>query len=1126
MFILNKIRFKSIRSRLSSWFLILALLPLLIGILITYKQQTDSTKKEIFSKLTAIRDLKVQQLHSWLDEKESFLKSVAEDKEFRDLEQFFQKEKFNESDDRILENMHRILKRHLINFDDFLELSIINSYSKEVIVSTNSKNRGMNVSHDPSIAEFLKTTDFYIKDIHQSKFYSEPAMACAMPIRCSLHNGKYIIGVLVARINLKNSLYPLLNNRVGLGKSGETLIVNKDLIALNELRWHENAPLKFKIKAESAVKAAGGETGIIVGTDYRGEQILAAYTYLPRTKWGFVAKQDLHELNSPIRILIENYFILFFVSAILIALIVFMLSKQISKPIIDMSIVTQKIKDGNYDIRNKVRCEDELGFLAESINEMAATLQSILNIQEGVVAISNNMIDKTSIQKFGSELLATLMEITQANMSTFYLLNEKNLEFEHFVSIGANKKLLKSFSLEHLEGEFGNAISKKKICYLQDIPESTVFKFVTIAGEMLPKEIITLPLLVDDKVVAVISFVSIKKLSRESYPILEQSWNAINSSYSRLLADEKVRVMAANLLESNQHLEAQTDELQEQAEVLQSQTEELSQQSEELQVQNIELETQKKQLENANRLKSEFLSNMSHELRTPLNSIIALSRVLTMQAQQKLTKEENRYLEIVERNGKRLLSLINDILDLSKIEAGKIEVNPKLILVSIMLNNIRESLLPIITKKNLEFKLNIAKNLPKIETDENRLHQVLLNIINNSVKFTNRGKVEIIVSFDCEKINIIIKDTGIGIPQEDLPHIFEEFRQVDGSSSRQYEGTGLGLAIVRKMLKILGGEVEVVSDIGKGTVFTIILPLKWRGEIEQVETQTIEPVISQMAEKTILVVEDSEVPVILVKAILKNRGCKLDVVSSGQQALAYVKDTIPDGIILDLMMPEMDGFEVLEKMRNTAVTKNIPVLILTAKDLTKEDLSRLSANNVQQLVQKGDVDINEFLSKIELMLSSGEKEKQININNLLEEQPVFKKQKVEKNVKSDTKKVSLARVLVVEDNPDNMTTIKAIIGDRYFILEASDGRSALDMAMSKLPDIILLDISLPKMDGIEVLKILKQNKETANIPVIAVTAHAMKEDKEKFLAAGFNAYVTKPIEQEILLKTIEKWLKK
>lgn len=228
----------------------------------------------------------------------------------------------------------------------------------------------------------------------------------------------------------------------------------------------------------------------------------------------------------------------------------------------------------------------------------------------------------------------------------------------------------------------------------------------------------------------------------------------------------------------------------------------------------------------ASRLKSEFLSNMSHELRTPLNSIMALSHVLIKQTKEKLNDDENNYLKIVERNGKRLLLLINDILDLSKIEAGKMEIIPEYISISSLLQIVRGNMLALAEEKGLTLTLSVTNDLPKVETDELRLHQVLTNIVGNAVKFTGKGAVELKANSDSENIYIEVKDTGIGISKEELPHIFDEFRQAQGTSTRQHEGTGLGLAIANKLIRLLGGEIKVKSELGRGSVFTILIPIK------------------------------------------------------------------------------------------------------------------------------------------------------------------------------------------------------------------------------------------------------------------------------------------------------------
>lgn len=1367
---------KTIRTSLTIWFLILAILPLFTGILITYIQQEKALERENFDKLIAIRDLKVQQVESWLNERIGDLKTTSHDSEIVALEEVFDNGKMDQNALDMYKHVRDILYRYQHNYNVYEEIFIINAKTGVIELSTDHQSEGIDKSEDAYFTTPMRTGEMFIKDIYYSTSIEKNTMAFSIPIFC-LHEPKHIIGVLVMRVDLKNSLYALLLNKVGLGETGETLIINKDAVALNELRWYEDAPLHLTIDALPAVDASKGKTGIMQAVDYRGVDVLAAYTHIPQTGWGFIAKQDLSELNAPIMDLLRYYIILLVLSLGIVLLVVYFVSKRISDPIVSMSKTAYRIKNGDLMMRNDIHSGDELETLADAINEMADSIEARLFIQEGVGSISDVMVGQASLQTFSYDLLKQLIATTDANMGTFYVLNELHMEFEHSVSIGVDEEMLKPFSAESPEGEFWRAVAEKKIIHLKDIPEDTVFTFQTIAGDIVPKEIITIPLMVDSRVVALISLISIRQFSLRCLDILQQSWMNINSSYSSLMANEKTKTLAERLTMINQQLEAQAEELQEQSEELQNQTEELRYNAEELQQQNAELERQRRRVEEANRLKSEFLSNMSHELRTPLNSIMALSRVLIMQASDKLTEEENNYLRIVERNGKQLLSLINDILDLSKIEAGRIEMHPHSSSLQTLLNTIKESLLPIVREKNLEFRLNIADDVPPIETDDAKLHQVLQNVIGNAVKFTDEGYVEISVDFDSDKVSIVIEDTGIGISQQALPHIFEEFRQADGSSSRRYEGTGLGLAIAHKMIHNLNGNIRVTSELGKGTIFTITLPIRWQGEIGEFDVPTFSPDTYHHEEKAILIVdddskyveaiskdleeagyrtirttsgkealklvesqrpfaiildvimpeidgwevlqrlknnkdtedipviivsisndedtafalgavgyiqkpaskqqliaeihklyknpdsvmivdndefdrrqlseivtsanihtivahdgkecirllqnyipdvlildlfmpemngfqvldtirssevtrdlpvvivtakdltkeerkqlegkassilmkkdslsrdlfeeihrillelhqspkrvdaegnevrsrilivEDNEVTVIQIKKVLEHENYIVDVAPGGKQALDYVKHTRPDGIILDLMMPEVDGFKVLEKIRGTEETKKIPVLILTAKDLTHEDLSRLSNNNIQQLIQKGDVDIEGLLFKVRLMLGN---EPKYDMRPASIQKTEVKHGSYEKRGRSETKRGSgIPRVLVVEDNPDNMVTVKAIIKRSCSVIEACDGEQGLARALEELPDIILLDVSLPKMDGIEVVKALKGHVKTSSIPVIAVTARAMKEDREIYLAAGFDDYVTKPIDHELLLGVLKKWL--
>jgi len=290
-------------------------------------------------------------------------------------------------------------------------------------------------------------------------------------------------------------------------------------------------------------------------------------------------------------------------------------------------------------------------------------------------------------------------------------------------------------------------------------------------------------------------------------------------------------------------------------------------------------------------------------------------------------------------------------------------------------------------------------------------------------------------------------------------------------------------------------------------------------------------------------VEDNEAAIIQMNKVLESDGYQVDVARDGQEAIDYVEKVIPAGIILDLMMPGVDGFEVLEKLRSKRSTENIPVLVLTARDLTKKDLERLSANNIQQLIQKGDVDREKLLLKIRLMLG-GEPKVGLETGNLKfvgakrksrqDRRGSGKTQKPGiEHRETGTEKPAVSRktagtptILVVEDNPDNLITIKAVLQNEYNILEATDGEEGLKMAMKERPDLILLDMSLPKMDGFAVAGKIKEEKNTRHIPVIALTAHAMKGSREKAIEAGCDDYISKPVEPEGVLQKIKDWLEK
>lgn len=568
----------------------------------------------------------------------------------------------------------------------------------------------------------------------------------------------------------------------------------------------------------------------------------------------------------------------------------------------------------------------------------------------------------------------------------------------------------------------------------------------------------------------------------------------------------------AALISLNEELLKNSEILRQANAELEAQKSELGLKSLELHEQNTELEMQKKQLDEANRLKTNFLSNMSHELRTPLNSVIALSGVLKRRLTGKIPDEEHGFIGVIERNGKILLDLINDILDIARIESGREEVEITSFNVCDQINEIIALIRPQADLKDIVLGTAKGNCRQTISSDARKFRHILQNLIGNAVKFTEKGQVHVEVVASEKMISVKVVDSGIGISKEHLPYIFDEFRQADGSTSRRYGGTGLGLAIARKYAHMLGGDVQVESTSGIGSVFTLNLPLVYDPK-HSLPTDTTESrfsrietpgsAITPVARKTVLVVEDSEPAVIQIRDALEEAGYNILTAANGKIALEITSAMLPDAIILDLMMPDIDGFTVLQALRDQERTQMVPVLVLTAKQLTKEDLKQLRSNNIFQLIQKGDVNRTDLLQAVNAMVATRPAEKV--------------QSKPEDKVKERSGK---PLILVTEDNADNLLTVKALLADAYAVIEAVDGKEAVTMARKHKPDLILMDIALPEMDGIEAFRNIRSNLRLQHIPIIALTASAMTSDRETILAYGFDAYIAKPIDEPSFFKTL------
>jgi len=784
-----------------------------------------------------------------------------------------------------------------------------------------------------------------------------------------------------------------------------------------------------------------------------------------------------------------------FVFTILISYLIF---NSIRKPIKALAGVADQYRQGNFDTRSSYISTNEIGQLSASLNELAASVQLQLIINARTNEIIQLLTRENKLQPFCDQMLDALKQQTQAQVAVIYLLNEEQTYFQPYDANGLQTGSFKTFPASTANP--CTRLANQQTIRVSAMQSDGLECFTTLTTDFSPHETIAIPVFSDNKLVAVILLASAHSFATEAVALLEKIHFIISERLLGVMAYEKLTNISNTLDTQFRNLEEKTKEL--------------TLQSEELKEYNIELKMQKKEVDDANRYKSAFLSNMSHELRTPLNSIIALSGVLTRKLKSSLAEDEYKYLSIIEKNGRQLLSIINDILDLSRVESGKEEINISSFSISHLVDSIVESLDPIAAEKGLNITNAIPADLPSLMSDSTKCRHILQNIMSNALKFTEQGSIIISAKKMGSKLIITITDTGIGIEPEIIPLIFDEFKQADDKMSRQYGGTGLGLAIAKKYVLLLGGSIDVQSKPGIGSTFNITLPLKHAAFREtnlqesagEYTNETSNAGVSG-SKATILLVEDSEPQVIQMKYMLTKEGYKVQSARNGKEALESIKISIPDAMILDLMMPEVDGFQVIDSIRSQPETSQIPVLILTAKHITPNELYFLKGNHIHQIIFKGVVNRTELLEHVSNMVNSIHKVSDSKINDYSQ---------IPEHM----------HILVIEDNQDNLYTVNALLSGKCNISGTTSPEEGLTLAREHKPDLILLDVSLPVQDGFGVLNEIRKDENLKHIPVIALTARAMKGDREELLSSGFDGYISKPIEIETMEQTIVTALQK
>jgi HAMP domain-containing protein/signal transduction histidine kinase/CheY-like chemotaxis protein len=933
--------------------------------------------------------------------------------------------------------------------------------------------------------------------------------------------------------------------------------------------------------------------------------------------------------------------------------------------------VSTAVTKGDLTRSISVEASGEVAALKDNINEMIRNLkdQTLKNAEQdwlktNLARFSRMLQGERDLATVSRMIMSELAPLVNAQYGVFYITGREEAasRLELASSYGAEATSEIKQQIELREGLIGQAAADKRTIMLQDVPADFV-RISSGLGHATPSNVIILPALFEDDVKAVIELASFSNFSDTHQSFLSQLMESIGIvlntiaatmrtegllAQSQLLTAE-LQARQSELTKKQEELHATNEELQEKAQLLQNEKKQVENKNLEIELARRALEDKAEQLALTSKYKSEFLANMSHELRTPLNSLLILSKLLASNQQGNLNDKQVEFANTIHGAGTDLLNLINDILDLSKIESGTVSIEVGDMPLAQLRQHMERTFRQLAADKGLAFRVEVDPQLPDtVRTDEKRLQQIVLNLLSNAFKFTAVGGVT--VRFDRlsgeiagwtrrEAFAISVTDTGIGIPQDKQKLIFEAFQQADGTTSRKYGGTGLGLSISREIARLLDGELKVESELGKGSTFTLVVPLDGpelvqvpasaAPQVSSMESRPVRPSSLEVdddrhaigaSDRVVLIIEDDSTFGKLLVGIARTAGLKAVLSTAGSGSLALARKLVPDAITLDLGLSDIDGGVLFDLLRHDPKTRGVPVHVISGQDgadalmdkgpasvamkpVSPEDLRHIfeSIGSGPGLMQRHvfviDSDPNRRSELVEAIRDrrtvvtveeptseNGEAQARCDVlvlgrgGNAADNQNTLRASvegrelpgriivwsptsealrpmaetvaelsgatfveslsQVPRLLASETapapeeptdagrSELAGAKVLIVDDDIRNIYTLTSVLESwDVTVMHAERGADGIRL-LEHNPDVdvALIDIMMPEMDGYQTMQEIKSRQAVASIPLISVTAKAMKGDRQKCIAAGASDYISKPVDLDLLLALLRVWV--